>query len=187
MFAALTCVTFKFVLKKKFCLFDATDELAEFYANLTKLIEVTYAENGNSSVVMIAHSMGNPVMLYFYNHKPQEWKDKYIRAHLSLAGVWAGAVKPVRLMTSGEHGLRSVISMGLGCFRHAENVQNEYMVWTTCIMSSATGIRYHPVLWHCKTGGIIKSNAACCWGDMVTVTYFEGHKMWDCMGIVCEN
>ena len=79
-----------------------TDELSEFYTNLTKLIESTYAENGNLPVVIVAHSMGNPVMLYFYNHQPQAWKDKYLRAHVSLAGVWAGAVKTVRLMTSGK-------------------------------------------------------------------------------------
>ena len=83
-------------------MFHLADELGLFYANLTKLIESTYAENGNTPVVVVGHSMGNPVMLYFYNHKPQAWKDKYIRAHMSLAGVWAGAVKPIRLMTSGE-------------------------------------------------------------------------------------
>ncbi|KAK7114986.1 lysosomal phospholipase A and acyltransferase-like [Littorina saxatilis] len=80
----------------------APNELGEFYANLTKLIEDTYTENGNSPAVIIGHSMGNPVMLYFYNQKPQVWKDKYLRAHISLAGVWAGAVKTLRLMTSGD-------------------------------------------------------------------------------------
>ncbi|XP_076470777.1 lysosomal phospholipase A and acyltransferase-like [Babylonia areolata] len=80
----------------------APNELGDFYKNLTRLIEDTYVENGNSPMVMVAHSMGNPVMLYFYNHMPLAWKNKYIRAHIALAGVWAGAVKPIRLMTSGD-------------------------------------------------------------------------------------
>ena len=105
-------------------LFNLTDELGEFYTNLTKLVENTYRENGNTPVVMIGHSMGNPVMLYFYNHKPQEWKDKYIRAHISLAGVWAGAVKPIRLMTSGEDDQQSVL---VGQGEHVEKVQSGYM------------------------------------------------------------
>ncbi|KAL8603156.1 hypothetical protein ACOMHN_059328 [Nucella lapillus] len=80
----------------------APNELGVYYKNLTKLIEDTYAMNGNLPVVVVAHSMGNPTMLYFYNHMAQAWKDKYIRAHVSMAGVWAGAIKPIRLMTSGD-------------------------------------------------------------------------------------
>ncbi|KAK7492259.1 hypothetical protein BaRGS_00016556 [Batillaria attramentaria] len=80
----------------------APNELGELFVNLTKLVEDTYAENNNTRVVMVAHSMGNPVLLYFFNHKPQSWKDKFIQAHVSISGVWAGSVKPVRLMTSGD-------------------------------------------------------------------------------------
>ncbi len=42
-----------------------------YYGNLTNLIEETYRINGNRQVVLIGHSMGNPVLLYFLNQKPQ--------------------------------------------------------------------------------------------------------------------
>lgn len=55
-------------------------------------------------IILIAHSMGNPVSLYWLNNLvTQEWKDKYIKSFVSLAGVWGGAAKTVRLMTSGDN------------------------------------------------------------------------------------
>ena len=66
------------------------------------LIEETYRINNNTRVVIVAHSMGNPTALYFYNQMPQAWKDKYLEAHISLAGVWMGALKPMRLFASGN-------------------------------------------------------------------------------------
>jgi len=72
----------------------APDELDEFYQNFTKLIEDTYYVNNGTPVMIIAHSMGNPVTLYFLNnYVTQQWKDKYIRMFVSLSGVWGGAVK----------------------------------------------------------------------------------------------
>ena len=50
----------------------------------------------------MAHSMGSPTMLYFLNHQPQAWKDKYIRALVTISGVWGGALKTLRLMSSGK-------------------------------------------------------------------------------------
>lgn len=43
------------------------DEMADFYSNLKTLIENTYKYNSNRKIVIITHSMGSPVMLYFYN------------------------------------------------------------------------------------------------------------------------
>ncbi|ESO86506.1 hypothetical protein LOTGIDRAFT_220528 [Lottia gigantea] len=80
----------------------APNEFGEYYDNLKKLVEDTYSKNNNSAVVLLAHSMGNPTTLYFLNHQPQAWKDKYINKFITLAGVWAGSVKPIRLYTSGD-------------------------------------------------------------------------------------
>ena len=72
----------------------APDELDEFYQNFTKLIEDTYYVNNGTPVVIIAHSMGNPVTLYFFNnYVTQEWKDKFVKKFVSLSGVWGGSVK----------------------------------------------------------------------------------------------
>ena len=79
--------------------------MADFFNNTKKLIEDTYTKNGNTPVLMVAHSMGNPVMLYFYNHVvSRQWKDKYIRSHVALAAPWGGSMKALKLMVSGEVG-----------------------------------------------------------------------------------
>lgn len=82
----------------------APNEFQSYYGNLTRLIEETYRYNGNMKVLILAHSMGNPVMLYFYNNiVSQEWKDKFIHGHISISGAWGGAVQIIRLFASGEH------------------------------------------------------------------------------------
>ena len=42
-------------------------------------------------------------MLYYLNHKPQEWKDKYIKAFVTLAAPWGGAVKALKAFISGDN------------------------------------------------------------------------------------
>ncbi|GFO20649.1 group XV phospholipase a2 [Plakobranchus ocellatus] len=80
----------------------APNELASYYNELKLLIEQTYDINNSTRCVLVAHSYGNPVLLYFLNHQPQSWKDKYIQAFVALAGVWGGAIKPLRLYASGD-------------------------------------------------------------------------------------
>ncbi|GFR74998.1 group XV phospholipase A2 [Elysia marginata] len=80
----------------------APNELGQYYKDLQKLIEDTYVLNNHTKCVIVGHSMGNPVFLYFLNRQPQAWKDKYIQSFVSLSGVWAGAVKPLRLFASGD-------------------------------------------------------------------------------------
>uniref|UniRef100_A0A914VNE4 Uncharacterized protein n=1 Tax=Plectus sambesii TaxID=2011161 RepID=A0A914VNE4_9BILA len=73
-----------------------------YFDKLKELIENTYRYNGNKKVVVVGHSMGNPVMLYFYNSLvTQEWKDKFIRSHVSMAGAWGGSLKIMKLFASG--------------------------------------------------------------------------------------
>ncbi|XP_076111169.1 lysosomal phospholipase A and acyltransferase-like isoform X1 [Mytilus galloprovincialis] len=81
----------------------APNEYADFYQNLRNLVEETYALNNNTKVVLLCHSMGSPTTLYFLNHQPQSWKDKFIQSFISLAGVWGGSVKSLRLLASGDN------------------------------------------------------------------------------------
>ncbi|CAJ0944365.1 unnamed protein product, partial [Mesorhabditis belari] len=77
-------------------------ENRNYFLLLKSLIELTYKYNQNTKVVILAHSMGNPAMLYFYkNFVDQDWKDKYIQSHVSLAAAWGGSMQIVRLMISG--------------------------------------------------------------------------------------
>ena len=47
--------------------------------------------------------MGCPTMLYFLNRRTQEWKNKYIKSLITLAGPWAGAVKSLKAFASGDN------------------------------------------------------------------------------------
>jgi triacylglycerol esterase/lipase EstA (alpha/beta hydrolase family) len=77
------------------------DEMSHYLKQLQTLIEDTYKENGQQKVMLIGHSMGNLYILYMLNHLSQSWKDQYIKSFVSLAAPWGGAVKTIRLMTSG--------------------------------------------------------------------------------------
>lgn len=79
------------------------NELEDYYTNLTKLVEETYNMNNNTRVVLLAHSLGNLVILYFLNHQNQEWKDKYIRSFITLGAPWGGSVKALRMIASGDN------------------------------------------------------------------------------------
>uniref|UniRef100_A0A0N4WG24 Lecithin:cholesterol acyltransferase n=1 Tax=Haemonchus placei TaxID=6290 RepID=A0A0N4WG24_HAEPC len=78
------------------------NELYIYFDLLKTTIETTYRYNGNTKVITLGHSMGNPIMLYFFNNiVDQAWKDKFIQSHVSLAGAWGGSMQLVRLFASG--------------------------------------------------------------------------------------
>ncbi|KAJ1373367.1 hypothetical protein KIN20_035744 [Parelaphostrongylus tenuis] len=78
------------------------NELYLYFDLLKTTIETTYRYNGHMKVITLGHSMGNPIMLYFFNHiVDQAWKDKYIESHISLAAPWGGSMQIVRLFASG--------------------------------------------------------------------------------------
>jgi len=89
----------------------APHEMGDFFEDLVKLIEDTYTLNGNSRVILMAHSMGNLYSLYLLNRMSQEWKDTYIQSFVAIAAPWGGAVKPVKAMVSGDN-MDAVISLG---------------------------------------------------------------------------
>ena len=74
-----------------------------YYDNLTQLVETMYNDNSNTSVTIVSHSLGSPTTLYFLSQvASQQWKDKYIKAFVSLSGVWKGTVKGISAVTSGN-------------------------------------------------------------------------------------
>jgi lysophospholipase-3 len=78
-----------------------TDENKAYFLSLQQMIE-EMAEKAGCPVVLIAHSMGNMYTLYFLNHQPQAWKDRYIKAFVSLGAPWAGVAKTMRVVASGK-------------------------------------------------------------------------------------
>lgn len=81
----------------------APNELGDYFKKLHALIEDSYTSNDNASVIMVCHSMGCPNLRYFFSRQPQPWKDKYIRAMVTLGGAWGGAVKALKAYASGEN------------------------------------------------------------------------------------
>ncbi|XP_053741102.1 phosphatidylcholine-sterol acyltransferase [Synchiropus splendidus] len=78
------------------------NENQEYLAKLRGLVEEMY-DQYQEPVYLMGHSMGCHYVLYFLNHQTKSWKEKYIRGFISLGAPWGGAVKPLRVMASGEN------------------------------------------------------------------------------------
>ena len=86
--------------------FGNTDQLLHqgFYNDLMLLIEETYQLAGNKPVTLVVHSLGGPTSLFFLTKVvDQAWKDTYIKAYVTLSGVWRGAAKAAMAFVSGDN------------------------------------------------------------------------------------
>ncbi|KAG5900697.1 hypothetical protein JTB14_038215 [Gonioctena quinquepunctata] len=79
------------------------NENTEFFVQLKTLIETTYTQNNDTPVVLVAHSMGCLMSSVFLNAQTQWWKDKYIRSLVTLAGVWGGSMKAIKVYAIGDN------------------------------------------------------------------------------------
>ena len=67
------------------------------------MIEDMY-DTYKNKITILTHSMGGPISLYFLTEVvDQTWKDKHIKQFITLSAVWAGSVKSVRAMISGDN------------------------------------------------------------------------------------
>ncbi|XP_053212755.1 phospholipase A2 group XV-like isoform X2 [Panonychus citri] len=78
-------------------------ELTDYLDKLKLLIEETSESNYGSPCILICHSMGCPLMLYFLLGQSAEWKSIYIRNLITLASPWGGAVKAMKAFATGEN------------------------------------------------------------------------------------
>ncbi len=88
-------------------MFLILDEQSDYFDSVGKLIEETYTRNGNQKAILICHSMGSPMMLAFLQTKTDVWKDKYIKSWITLAGVWGGTVRSLKVYLLGKPGFCS--------------------------------------------------------------------------------
>ena len=95
----------------------AANEQQEYFTELRNLIQKNYEtvrcflvsnaiifskfKNNNTRVVLVAHSMGCTMSLYFLNQQTKAWKDKYIKSLVTLAGPWGGSAKSLEVVTVG--------------------------------------------------------------------------------------
>jgi lysophospholipase III len=77
------------------------DEHQEFFANMKSLVEETVTRNGQKAVI-VTHSMGGLMSLVFLQQQSQTWKDKYVRALITLAAPWGGTVKTIKVFAVGK-------------------------------------------------------------------------------------
>ena len=54
-------------------------------------------------MLLVTHSMGSIMTLYFLNQQTQAWKDKYVRSFISIAGVWGGTARAVKVFALGDN------------------------------------------------------------------------------------
>ncbi|XP_046386151.1 phospholipase A2 group XV-like [Ischnura elegans] len=78
-------------------------EQTDYFTRMKSLVEETYNDNGKKSVVLLTHSMGGVMALRFLQLQTQTWKDKYIRALVTLAAPWGGAVKSLKVFAVGDN------------------------------------------------------------------------------------
>ncbi|EFA76881.1 hypothetical protein PPL_09633 [Heterostelium album PN500] len=74
-----------------------------YFRQMKSLIENTYDINSKQKVVLISHSMGGMISLYFLNTVSQAWRDKYIDTFIPIAAPWSGSPKAIRTLISGDN------------------------------------------------------------------------------------
>eukprot|EP00095_Tigriopus_kingsejongensis_P000920 maker-scaffold186_size273091-snap-gene-1.37 protein:Tk00920 transcript:maker-scaffold186_size273091-snap-gene-1.37-mRNA-1 annotation:"1-o-acylceramide synthase precursor" len=80
----------------------APNEMGDFFKKFKQLITDAFYANDNRRVILMCHSMGCPVTLYFLNHEKQAWKDKFVESMVTMSGAWGGTAKALRVLYRGE-------------------------------------------------------------------------------------
>ncbi|CAH8869393.1 unnamed protein product [Trichobilharzia szidati] len=81
----------------------APNENKVFMRKLKALIEETYTNGLNRSVVLVAHSLGSLYTKYFLDLQTYKWKEKYIRSYISVAAPFGGSVNALISLLSGTN------------------------------------------------------------------------------------
>lgn len=81
----------------------APNELAEYFINLTILIQDQYVNSGYRPVTLICHSMGCLNSLYLLNQKSPQWKEIYVKRLITLGAPWDGSFKAISAMLFGDN------------------------------------------------------------------------------------
>ncbi|MBV9577291.1 MAG: hypothetical protein JO057_01740 [Chloroflexi bacterium] len=78
-----------------------TPDMDNFLERTTRLIEETYAQNGQRPVHLVGHSNGPLYIQYLLTHTSLEWRHKYIQGFTPIAGNFPGQGSLYSLIFSG--------------------------------------------------------------------------------------
>jgi len=78
-------------------------QLVWWWVQVKALIEDMFADAGNSKVVVISHCYGGTTFSYWLPLQSQEWKDKYIKAHVVIAAPFEGVGIALEGVVSGTN------------------------------------------------------------------------------------
>jgi lysophospholipase-3 len=81
----------------------AANEHGEYFSQVKGLIEETFERNNHTQVVLVCHSMGSIMMHYFLQQQTPAWREKHIRALVSVAGVWGGTARALKVFAIGDN------------------------------------------------------------------------------------
>mmetsp|Transcript_96754 Transcript_96754/g.273360 ORF Transcript_96754/g.273360 Transcript_96754/m.273360 type:complete len:647 (+) Transcript_96754:49-1989(+) len=85
--------------------FPLLEKRDKYFTGLRLDIEKAVFKAGGEKVVVIGHSMGSNVFLYFMNWVEREapgWVDRYVASFVNVAGPLLGAMGPLAAFLSGE-------------------------------------------------------------------------------------
>ncbi|KAK9814182.1 hypothetical protein WJX72_001833 [[Myrmecia] bisecta] len=78
-------------------------EQVGFFQNLTNVVEAAVEKNAGRPALLVAHSMGCLVTLYFLMHQTAEWKAQHIQGFVAISAPWAGSVTALKGSISGDN------------------------------------------------------------------------------------
>ena len=81
----------------------APHSLSNYFNDLRELVEKVFLINKEKRVMLIAHSQGGLMAMYFLRKQSQELKDKYIHAFMAIGTPWGGSGIMLKLYTSGHN------------------------------------------------------------------------------------
>ncbi|ELR23917.1 Lecithin:cholesterol acyltransferase [Acanthamoeba castellanii str. Neff] len=104
--------------------FKGLQQRDQYFTKLKHMVELAYDTNNHRKVVILTHSMGSNVLLYFLNWvqadpatnggdgggESSEWVDKYIESWVNIAGPMLGVPKALASLSSGE--MRDTAQLG---------------------------------------------------------------------------
>lgn len=70
--------------------------------SIKSMIEQMHSIN-DKSVILMSHSSGSRLTYYFLKQMSEEWKDKYVRSFISIAGSFGGSVGTLVAVVSGQY------------------------------------------------------------------------------------